>query len=199
MKKSQILTLAGSPRRNGNTDILLDAFLEGANEKRANIDKIIICQLQFKPCQECNSCFSNRQCIVDDDMQMVYPKIWEADIIVLASPIFFVAVSAYSKMLIDRCQCLWARKYVLKEEYPEEKRANRFGVFLSTAGSRNPGIFEGAIKTVKSFYDVCEVTYHQEILRNLVDEKGDINNYPETLTDAKKLCQNLVDRTSNLT
>ncbi len=186
-----ILALAGSPRRNGNSDILLDEFLKGFSTKKSKIDKIIICQLDFKPCQECNSCFTSGECIVQDDMQKIYPKIWQADILVLASPIFFVAVSAYAKMLIDRCQCLWARKYILKKELPEEKRSSRYGVFLSTAGSKNPKIFEGALKTVKSFLDVCEMTYYKSIFGNNIDEQGDILKYPEIMNEAKSLGKEL--------
>jgi multimeric flavodoxin WrbA len=105
----------GSPRYGGNSDMLLDSALKGAKEGGANIEKIRICDLKISPCIECHGCDDTGKCIVDDGMQTLYPKLVETDRLFLASPIFFMGVSAQTKALVDRCQCIWVRKYILKQ------------------------------------------------------------------------------------
>ena len=99
-----ILGINGSPRIGGNTDILLDKALEGAKDKGAVIEKIILNTFKFSPCQECENIKDDGTCIVEDDMQIIYKKIEEADAVILASPIFFGSLSAQTKMMIDRFQ-----------------------------------------------------------------------------------------------
>ena len=113
-KRVRVLGLSGSPRRGGNTDLLLAEFMKGAASKGAEVKTIILSDLNIAPCKHCDGCQKAARCVVDDDMQMVYRELEAADRIVLASPIQFMGVTAHMKAMIDRCQALWARKYVLK-------------------------------------------------------------------------------------
>jgi multimeric flavodoxin WrbA len=97
-------------KRGGNTDILLDKVLEGARNRGANTEKVILNTLKFSPCQECEKVREDGTCRIKDDMQPLYEKIKKADALILASPIFFGSLSAQTKMMIDRFQCLWLAK-----------------------------------------------------------------------------------------
>ena len=106
----RVLGIAGSPRRGGNTDLLLAEVLKGAASLEAEVKTIILNDLKITPCQHCDACFEAGRCKYQDDMQMVYQELEQADRIVLASPLHFMGVTAQMKAMIDRCQALWARK-----------------------------------------------------------------------------------------
>lgn len=177
MDKFIIVSIYGSPRRNGNTETLLDRFLEGLGENKVKgiknviIEKIYASKLNISPCRECCNCSENGECIIDDEMQDVYKKLIRSDFIAVSSPIFFTSVSGYLKALIDRCQRFWALKYELKKKIFQEKRK---GIFISTAGSNSVEIFDCAKRVIKSFFDVLNVEYYSDFLFNGVDKKGDI-------------------------
>ncbi|TET62563.1 flavodoxin family protein, partial [Candidatus Aerophobetes bacterium] len=100
----KVLGLFGSPRRGGNTDLLLEEMLKGAESRGAKIERIFLSDLDISDCRECRSCEATGNCVVRDKMQEIYSKLMEADYIVLASPIFFYGVTAQVKRMIDRCQ-----------------------------------------------------------------------------------------------
>ena len=97
----KVLGIMGSPRFGGNSDLLLDSALAGAGEGGAEIEKITICDLNIAPCKECLACDITGECVQADDMRSLYPKLVEADRLFLASPIFFMGISAQIKALID--------------------------------------------------------------------------------------------------
>ena len=103
-----VLGIYGSPRKGGNSDQLLDKTLEGAESKGADISRIHACDLKINGCRECGGCDKTGICVVKDDMQSVYPLLEKADIIFLASPIFFYGIPAQAKALIDRSQACWS-------------------------------------------------------------------------------------------
>ena len=100
---SNIIVLSGSPRKGGNTDLLVDAFVKGA-EKNNNVEIVSVADYKVNPCIGCNSCFdrAGHECFQQDDMQAVYDKLKCADVIVVASPVYFYGVSAQLKAIIDR-------------------------------------------------------------------------------------------------
>ena len=190
--KVRVLGLFGSPRRGGNTDLLLEEMLKGAEEVGAQIERIRISGLQFSPCVECHSCDETGECVLDDDMEKVYPLLLEADCIILASPIFFYGVTAWTKALIDRVQSLWVRKYRLKLP-PEEPKRRRKGFFISVGATKGPRLFDGAMLTVKYFFDALGLDSAGQLLFTGVEAKGDIRNHPTALREAFKAGKALVD------
>ncbi len=88
----KVLGISGSPRRDGNTELLLKEFLRGARASGHETELFILNKLKISPCTSCDSCQKNGQCIIDDDMQSMYSKLLEADYIVIASPIYFGGV-----------------------------------------------------------------------------------------------------------
>lgn len=189
----KVLGIAGSPRRGGNTDLLLSELLRGAAGKGAEIRTIILLNdLKFIPCQHCDHCLKTGECKYQDDMQMVYRELEQADRVVLASPIHFVGVSAQMKAMIDRCQSLWAKKYVLHIPPLGDKR-ERKGFFISVSGRKEFSQFEPALATIKALFRVLDISYAGALLFSSVDEKAAILNRPEALKQAFEAGQKLVE------
>ncbi len=188
----KVLGIFGSPRKGGNTDLLLEQALKGAEARGAEVERLRLTEYNIIPCKECLSCYRDGHCILADDMAKIYPKLLEADIIILASPIFFYGVTAWAKALIDRCQALWARKYQLKDPSFGKEGKRRKGFLISVGGTKGPRVFEGAILTAKYFFDVLNAEYVGELVVREVDVKGDILNHPEALRQAFEAGEKLV-------
>ena len=191
-KELKVLGIAGSPRRAGNTDLLLAEVMKGAASRGAKVKTIILNDLNIAPCQHCDACLETGRCKIEDDMQMVYDELEQADRIVLASPIQFMGVTAQAKAMIDRCQALWARKYVLNIP-PLGDRRERKGLFVSVGGRTVANLFEPALVTVKSLFRVLDIIYAGELVLPRVDEKGAITKNPDALNQAFLAGQKLVE------
>ncbi len=123
-------------------------------------------------------------------MQMVYGELANADLIILASPIQFMGLTSEMKTMIDRCQVIWARKYVLKRPSLEPVKKRR-GFFISVGGRKGPDIFGPALATVKAFFSVLGVSYDGELVFPGIDEKGAIVRHENALQRAFLAGQNL--------
>ena len=188
----KVLGIAGSPRRDGNTDLLLAEVMRGAASKGSEIKTIILSDLDITPCQHCDACLKAGKCRINDDMQMVYGELERADRVVLASPIQFMGVTAQMKAMIDRCQVLWVRKYVLKVPPLGDER-ERKGFFISVGGRKIADLFEPALVMVKTFFRVLNIDYTGELLFSGIDEKGAIAKHPDALPQAYLAGQKLVE------
>jgi multimeric flavodoxin WrbA len=172
-----IAAIYGSPRRKGNTALLLDSFLEGvrygcsATGKYPDIKKIIASELDLSPCRECRVCSRTGECIIGDDMQDIYRILTDADFIAVASPVFFTTVSGYLKAIIDRCQRFWSLKYEHKKNIIKKKRG---GIFICVSGSERESIFDCPKKVIRSFFDVLFVDYIRDFLYGKTDSEGEI-------------------------
>ena len=188
----RVLGIAGSPRRGGNTDLLLAEVLKGAASSGAEVKTIILDDLKIVPCQHCDACLEAGNCRVQDDMQMVYRELEQADRVVLASPIQFMTVTAQMKVMIDRCQSRWARKYVLKMP-PLGKVRERKGLFVSVGGRTGANLFEPALVTVRALFNILDIQYAGEVVFPGVDEKGAITSNPGALCQAFLAGRKLVE------
>jgi multimeric flavodoxin WrbA len=179
-----VLGVSGSPRRGGNTEILLDEALAAAGAAGAETKKIVLPGLKYSSCMACGACENTGICIQKDDMQEIYEMIGAADAMIFSSPIYFYAVSGWSKCAIDRAQALWARKYRLKDpRYTGEKKG--YSIFVgATRGAR---LFDGARLTMKYFYDAAGFVPSGDVAVNGIDEKGDIRQYPQHMEAARRL------------
>ena len=188
----KVLGIAGSPRRGGNTGLLLAEVMRGAASRRAEVKTIILNDLKITPCQHCDACLEAGNCRMQDDMQMVYKELEQADRIVLASPIQFMGVTAQAKAMIDRCQALWVRKNVL-DIPPLGNQRERKGLFISVGARKVANLFEPALATVKSWFRSLDITYAGDLLFTGVDEKGSIADNPDALHQAFLAGQKLVE------
>jgi multimeric flavodoxin WrbA len=187
-----VLGIFGSPRRGGNTEILLEEALKGAEKEGAKIARLYLSDFTLTPCKECHGCDRTGNCVILDDMQQVYPRLLESDVVMLASPIFFYGVTAWVKALIDRSQAFWARKYLLKDPSLGKEGKKRKGFFISVGATKGPRVFDGAVLTVKYFFDVLNAEYVGELVFRGVEAKGDILNHPEALQQAFETGKRLV-------
>ena len=186
----KVLGIMGSPRIKGNTDLLLDEALKGARGQQAEVEKIVVDKLRITPCREYYGCLKDGNCVIRDDMDNIYPKLLEADGIVVASPMFFYGVTAQLKALIDRCQTLWVRKCVLKNLPDSDTK----GAFIGVGATTGKQLFDGAILTVKYFFRSFGVEYVDELLIRGIDKRGEIKEHPTALSDAFSLGERLVQK-----
>lgn len=184
----KVLGIIGSPRIGSNTDLLLDEVLRGARERGAETEKLLVDKLRIEPCREYYGCLRDGKCVIRDDMDGVYPKLLDADVVIVASPMFFYGLTAQLKALIDRCQALWARKYVLKQAPPD---SGRKGAFIGVGATKGKQLFDGSILTVKYFFQAIGVQYTDELLVRGVDDRGAIRGRPEALANAFELGRRL--------
>ena len=107
-ENKKVLVLLGSPRKKGNSAILTEAIIKGAEAQGASVETLYMHGMDIKPCQSCYACQQkdSEGCAIDDDMQTVYPKLIEADAWVISSPVYWFTMSAQTKLWLDRCFAL---------------------------------------------------------------------------------------------
>jgi hypothetical protein len=164
----RVLALYGSPREGGNTDTMLDTFLEGAVQSGARVERLYLRSLSISPCTECGGCAKTGRCVIQDDMVDLYPKLLSYERVVFALPVFFLGPPAVSKGFIDRGQALWIRKNVLGER-PEKMRS---GFMLSAGGFKSEKVFLCNRRIVRAFFSSCGLKYSGELVRPDMDESG---------------------------
>lgn len=180
-----ILAVYGSPRREGNSSLLLKSAVRGAREAGSMVEEVWLRDLKMSPCLETYGCMKEGRCVILDDFQWMYDWLVECDALMLASPIFFYTVSAHTKILMDRCQSFWVRKYCLeRKETPGAESARRLGLFISVGATGGKKLFEGALLTVRYFFDVLDVALWRTLLYRGLDLQGDVLKHPEYLEEA---------------
>lgn len=187
-----VLGILGSPRARSNTEVVLDRVLAGARAAGARIEVIALRELTFASCRHCGGCDRTGSCVVRDDMQRVYPKLREARHLVLASPIQFAAVSANTKMMVDRGQALWVLKYRLKRPVSETDGERR-GLFVATCGGPDHRVFEWAKPTVKAFFNSAGFRYWEELFETQTDTPPPMSEREDLLARAEDLGRRLVE------
>ena len=185
-----VLGLQGSPRIKGNTGIALSAFLDRAEQLGAECLRIDVSKQEITPCVECGTCEREGFCPINDDMQRMYRLLRRADLVVMATPIFFYGPTAYMKGLIDRTQALWARKYIHKLDDP--KRHFRSGVLLSLGATKGKNLFEGVSLTAKYFFDAVGARFDRSLTFRKIEAVGDIARHATALHDVGKAADELV-------
>lgn len=180
----RIIALYGSPRRDGNSAALLKKAVEGARQAGAEVHEVFLREHKISPCLEIYQCIKTGECAIRDDFPAILEKLEASDGIILASPIFFYTVSAHTKIFMDRCQALWVRKYWIENQKFGEAPETRKGLFISVGATGGKKLFEGALLTVKYFFDVVNAGLWKTVLCRGVDRKGEIYNKPEYLNEA---------------
>lgn len=181
----KVLGIAASPRKGGNTDLLLAEALKGAASAGAQVTILNLCELHIAPCRHCDGCLKTGKCVIDDDMQMVQRRLRDLDRLIFASPIFFMGITAQGKAMIDRCQALWALKYLLNIPLRTQSFKPN-GLFISVGGLpyEKEKLFSPARATVRAFFATIDIKYSAELLFPHVDQKAEIAGHPTALTDA---------------
>lgn len=139
----KILAIVSSPRKNGNTDMMVESFLKGARDAMHRTEKIYLrdCKIEF--CRGCEVCSSTHHCVIKDDMERLVDKLLDADVIVLSTPVYFYSMSGQMKTFIDR----------LMPVYPE-LRGREF--YFITAAADNDTMIERTMQALEGFTDCIE-------------------------------------------
>ena len=179
-----VVGIYGSPRKAGNTDLLLDAFLEGAKGAGSEINKVYVRELEIRGCLGCGHCDKAGICIQKDDMQHVYPLLEQAQYIVVASPIYFYGITAQLKLLVDRAQAPYMKhELAAKAGKVVSEGPKRKGFLLLAGATRGKRLFECSVLTVKYFFDAVGVHYSGELCFKEIDERGAILKHPAAIEE----------------
>jgi multimeric flavodoxin WrbA len=183
-EQMKILAIYGSPRRRGNTSLLLKRAVDGAREAGAEVDEIVLRDLKMSPCLEIYGCKKDGRCVIQDDFQQVYDQLLACRALMLASPIFFYAVSAHTKILMDRCQSLWVKKYWIEKVPFGQGEIRRRGLFISVGATGGKGLFDGALLSLRYFFDVLDMEVWRSLLYRRLDLEGEVLQHSEYLEEA---------------
>lgn len=186
---ARVLCIAGSARRHGNSDRLLDAFIEGVESAGGVAVRVIAAEAGIAPCRGCNACSRTGRCIQRDGMDAVYAEVDAADAVVVATPVYFATVPAVLKLMYDRFQPYWARRYVLKEPRRATKRP---GAILIVGGGGDPFGTQCAIAPTRSIFAVLEVAAENILEVVGVDGPDDICDRPDDLARARLMGAEIV-------
>lgn len=141
----KVLILSGSPRKGGNSDLICDEFMRGAKESGNTVEKIRAAEKKIDYCKACYYCTKhNGKCVIKDDMADIMQKIIDADVLVLASPVYFYSIDAQLKALIDRTVCRWTE--VKNKEF----------YYVATAADESKSSLECTIQCMRGYADCVE-------------------------------------------
>lgn len=178
---TNILCIAGSPRKAGNSSALLDALAHGAEDAGATPVHLSVADLTIEACRGCGACSTTGVCKLSDDMDDVYTMLDEADAIAIATPVYFATVPAVLKALYDRCQPYWVRRYVMGSPRPAHRRP---GALLVVGGGGDPFGVDCAIAPTKSVMAVLDVALDRVLTVVGPDARGAIGDFPDELKSA---------------
>ncbi len=187
-----VLGLQGSPRKKGNSVHLLNRFLAECENNGARTRVIQMDGLDIQPCKELVVCEKKGFCPIKDEMEpRIYGLIRTADVVVLASPVFFYNVSAQAKILIDRCQMFWGRRYKMKLADPDA--GSRQGVLLAVGASGGKRLFDGVKLTAHYFFDAISARFAESLTYKNVEAAGEVMSVPGVDQDIQQAAQRVMD------
>jgi multimeric flavodoxin WrbA len=179
----KIAAFHGSPRIGGNSDILLQEVLKPINKKGHEVRLFRLNLMNIKPCQNCGGCDETGTCVIEDDMSEIYDAVRTADRVILSSPVFFFALSAQTKIMIDRCQCFWCEKYLLNRPVSAGPQGRK-GLLLLVGGMKKEIGIQCGEATAKAFFRSISVPEHETLSYLSIDQKGAILSHLTALDDA---------------
>lgn len=187
---AKVVGIYGSPRKGGNTDLLLDSALKGCQEQGDDVKKVYVRDLHIAGCSGCDGCAKTGICVIQDDMQDIYTLMDDADVIILSSPIFFYGVTSQIKALIDRGQAMWWRTRGGKDSKNNKDSARGRGYLIAVGATRGKNLFECAKLTARYFFDALCMSFEGGCFFRGIESIGAVKKYPQTLQQAQDLCKN---------
>ena len=191
-----VLGLQGSPRKKGNSKFLLEMFMKSAENTGARTHIVDVTRKNIIPCKEYVVCEKKGYCPIEDDVRdEIYPLLRQAEVVVLATPIFFYNMTAQLKAVVDRCQTFWARKYLLKLKDPGANM--RRGFLLSVAATRGKNLFEGLNLTTQYFFDAIGAKFEGSLTYRGIEGPKDMAGHPTVQDDVAKAVQRILQPFGN--
>lgn len=184
-----VLCIAGSPRRRGNSDTLLEACMEGVVSGGGRPEILVAADAGLQPCKGCNSCSKTGECVLNDDVRTVHALIDRADALVVATPVYFATVPAVLKIVYDRFQPYWVRIHRLHRAVGRR----RPGALLIVRGGGDPHGHDCATRTTRSVFAVLGVDLVEEAVFEGLDSPRDISVREDALTEACSIGRTIVE------
>jgi multimeric flavodoxin WrbA len=166
--------------------------LAGAGDVGAHVPEIVLRDLKMSPFLEIYGCKKDGACVIKDDFESVESLFQRIDGLILASPIFFYSVSAHTKILMDRCNSLWVKKYWVEKKPFGQKSYPHKGLFLSVGSTRGKRLFDGAVLSVKYFMDALDMQLWKTLLYRGIETEGQIREHSSALQEAYDAGRDLV-------
>lgn len=164
--KKKVLMISGSPRKGGNSEILLGQFEKGARESGNEVEKVNLREKKIAPCMACYGCRGTKTCVQKDDMGELLEKMVEADVLVLATPVYFYSMDGQLKTMIDRTL----------PRYTEIADKDVYLIATAAAGRR---AMERTMDAMKGFTDCLPgARVKGEIYGEGVYQKGEVEGTP---------------------
>jgi multimeric flavodoxin WrbA len=187
---NKILIVKGSPRKSGNSATLAEQVAAGAKAVGADVESVYLHSMDIGPCDACDSCQAGADvdCVIGDDMQILYPKIREADAIVYASPIYWFTITAQMKLFMDRCYALAGDT---DETEDHALAGKRIGIVL-TYGGDDP-FDSGAVNAIRTFQDTFNYIPAEIVgmVYGCASDAGEIRENPDVMEKAYELGRKL--------
>ncbi len=175
-----------------NTDTLLNKVIEGMKEQDIEVEKIELANMHIHSCTACGACEKTGFCIIKDDMNNLYKKFDQSDVVIVASPIYFNSISSITKIMVDRCQMFWSSKYILNEPSINRNKKRR-GLFIATGGSvQKEHQFLGATLVMDLFFKAINTEYTYNLFAQDTDRLL-TKDRPKLLQEAFELGKKLAE------
>ncbi len=187
----KVIAFLGSPRAKGNSELLLDEALRVIEEEGHTVTVFKPARMKISPCINCGGCDETGICEVKDEMDIIYKAIREGDRFIISSPVFFFALSAQIKAMIDRCQSFWCEKYLLKRPIPEGEYGRK-GLLMLVGGMKKEIGFTCGDATATAFFRTINVPEHQSLFYPQVDAKGAIKKHSTAFEEVSEAAKKLV-------
>ncbi len=178
MAVTQVLGIVGSPRHDGNTEILVDEVLRGAQEAGASVQKVFLSDLDITPCNACDGCVDTGECITDDAMEDLFPRMWQSQVWVLGTPVYWWGPSAQFKTFVDR----WYAKVHRREDKALFK--GRRVILVVPMGDDDPATPRNVVGMMTDALKYLHAELFATVLALGAGDRGDVNKLPDVLTAA---------------
>ncbi len=187
----KVVAFLGSPRVQGNTEILLKEALKPINEAGHETTLIRPDQMNISPCLNCGACDASGECIINDEMDEVYELIRKCDRFIMASPIYFAGLTAQIKTMIDRCQSVWCEKFLLNRDIPSGPEGRK-GLLIMVGSHDKEMQYKCGNTTAAAFFRTISVPEHQTLYYTGIDAMGEVDNRPDAFKEVFEAGQRLV-------
>ncbi|MBI4977874.1 MAG: flavodoxin family protein [Spirochaetes bacterium] len=166
---AETLIISGAHSVGGNTETLVQHVQQNAGP---SAEILVLREKRIQHCNGCRTCERTGSCVIDDDMQGIYPLLEHTPSVVLVTPLYFLSVSSVMKQFVDRCQVLYARRYIHKTLIDD---AARRGIVIAQGATENQGDFAGISLIARSFFYSIGIRSIRPLFLTDVDKRGDIN------------------------
>ena len=177
-RRIHVVGVIGSPRKDGNTEVLVDEILRGAEEAGAVIEKIVLGQYTIGHCLACNGCLKTSRCILKDDMPALMEKMIDSDIWVLGTPIYYWGPTGQFKTFVDRWHCRYHGKIGAVPEYRV--------ILAMPFENPDPKIAQHTVGMMKDTLNYIKADLFRTILAPGMHKVGDVSQHPDVLAAARR-------------